>query len=119
MISAAELITDGGPSAPAWAFFSAISLALIAVLGQQLKARSDAKANREALERVERGTVQAVESATAAQENTTNVSNGFVGRMDRKLDRITDTVEDTRKALRETEQALREHLEWHLDQKEK
>jgi len=115
MISGAEeLVTAGGPSAPAWAFFSAISLALIAVLGQQLKARSDAKANKETLERVENEAIKAHESASQAQENTTNVSNGFARRMDAKLDRLIDSIQATNNALQKQEEAHRAHLEWHL-----
>lgn len=115
MTIAQELIAGGGPSAPAWAFFSAISLALVGVLAQQLKARSDLKQLKATSERVENEAIKAHESATAAQENTTNVSNGFARRMDNKLDRVIESVEDTRDALRTTEEALRKHLEWHLE----
>lgn len=107
MVVASELVASGGPSAPVWAFFTAISLALIAILGQQLKARTDLRKTRDEASK-------ASESAAAAQENTVNVSNGFVGRMDRKLDRIEEAVADTNASLQDTQRALREHLDWHL-----
>jgi len=46
--------------------------------------------------------------AQQAVDNTVNVSNGFVGRMDRKLDNLT-------KGQQELQAAFYEHLEWHLD----
>lgn len=115
MITTSELVTTGGPSAPAWAFFSAISLALIAVLGQQLKARSDARVAKDQLERVEHETVKASESASKAVANTANVSNGFARRMDTKLDRVIESLQATNNALQKQEEAFRAHLEWHLD----
>ncbi len=115
MILAEELVAPGGPSAPVWAFFTTITLALIGLLAQQLKSRADLKQLKATSERVEDEAIKAHESAAQAQTNTTNVSNGFATRMDRKLDRITDTVEGTNNALRQTEKALRDHLEWHLE----
>jgi hypothetical protein len=98
---AEEIVTPGGPSAPAWAFFTAITLALIGIFGQQIAARRTAKETKDEV-------TKAVESASAAQENTVNVSDGFAQRMDRKLDAIT-------KQQHETNAALRRHLEWHID----
>jgi hypothetical protein len=101
---AEELVANGGPSAPAWAFFTAITLGVLTLIGQQLNLRLETrKARNEAS--------KAAESASQAQANTTNVSNGFVGRMDTKLDQII-------LAQRETDQALREHLRWHLERSE-
>lgn len=114
-IGADELVTSGGPTGPAWAFFTAMSLALVGVLAQQLKARSDLKQLKATSERVEDEAIKAHESAAQAQENTTNVSNGFVGRMDRKFDRLFDAVQEIRRSQTETEKALREHIEWHLE----
>lgn len=54
-------------------------------------------------------TNKALESAQTAASNTTNISNGFVGRMDRKLDHITEQ-QDLFHAK------FTEHLEWHLRQ---
>lgn len=116
---AQELVAPGGPSAPVWAFFTALSLALIGVLAQQLKSRSDLKQLKATSERVENEAIKAHESASQAQENTTNVSNGFARRVDSKLDGIAETVQATNDALRETEKALREHLRWHLEEREK
>lgn len=116
---AQELISAGGPSGPAWAFFSAISLALIGVLAQQLKSRSDLKQLKASSERVENEAVQARESADKAQENTTNVSNGFANRVDRKLDGIIVALQATNESLRKQEEAHRAHLEWHLEREGK
>jgi len=100
-----ELVSPGGPSAPAWAFFTAITLALIGVYSQQIAARREAKATKQEA-------AQANENETIAKENTTNISNGFVDRVDFKLD-------DIRKAQSETNNALRKHLEWHLENDKK
>lgn len=101
MILAEELVASGGPSAPVWAFLSAISLALIGVLAQQMQLKAQARAAKDEASK-------ANESATKAQENTVNIGNGFVGRVDRKLDGILE-------AQRATDRALREHIEWHLE----
>ncbi len=53
--------------------------------------------------------------AQKAVDNTTNVSNGFVGRMDRKLDVITNIQYEMAESQAELQKAFREHLEWHLD----
>jgi hypothetical protein len=119
LIGAEELVAPGGPSAPVWAFFSALSLALIGVLAQQLKARSDLKQLKATSERVESEAIQAHESAATAQSNTQNVSNGFARRVDTKLDNIQSSINDTNNALRKTEEALRAHIEWHLREESK
>lgn len=101
MINAAELVAAGGPSAPVWAFFTAISLGIIGLIAQQLAAK---KAANEA--KIEAS--KSAESAATAAANTSNISNGFAGKVDRKLDRI----------IREQDSlsnAFREHLEWHLN----
>lgn len=115
IISAEDLVTAGGPSGPAWAFFTGISLALIGLIAQQLKARSDLKQLKATSERVEDEAIKAHESAAKAQTNTTNVSNGFVGRMDKNFDRVLNAIEEIRRAQGKTEEALREHIEWHLE----
>ena len=109
MLSSVDLpIAPGGPSAPAWAFFSAISLAILGLIAQQLKAHSDLKQIKAQGEAAKNEATKAHESAEKAQANTINVSNGFVGRMDKKLD-------DILASQRSTDKALREHLEWHLE----
>lgn len=105
MILAEELVTPGGPSAPAWAFFTAITLALIGILQQVITTKREARQAK----------VIASETHKCAEEaasNTVNVSNGFTSRMDRKLDTIHVMVQ-------ETNDALRKHLEWHLEREGK
>jgi hypothetical protein len=92
---AEELIAPGGPSAPVWTMLGLIISGITAVIVQQIQSK--------------RAALEAKDAAQKAKENTTNVSNGFVGRMDRKLDGIANDVTDIHKALRE-------HLEWHLNQ---
>lgn len=99
MITGLE-VSSGAPSAEAWAFFSVITAGVLTIIGQQVKARYDAKLARIAAERAVINTEQAV-------ANTANVSNGFVGRVDRKLDRISEQVADIDKDFRD-------HLEWHV-----
>jgi hypothetical protein len=111
-LGADELVTPGGPSAPAWAFFTAITLAIIGVLAQQLKAHSDLKQLKAQAETIQHEASKANESAIQARENTVNLSNGFVSRMDRKLDSIQATAN-------ETSEALRDHLAWHLEKEGK
>lgn len=108
LLTADELIAPGGPSAPVWAFFTAISLAIVAIIAQQLKARSDFKQLKILSERTKDAAQEANESATQAQTNTYSIANGFADRMDRKLDAI-------RASQISTDQALRDHLEWHLE----
>jgi hypothetical protein len=105
MLLVEEMVSPGGPSGPVWAFFTAISLALIGVLGQQIAARHEAKAAKHEASK-------ANENAAKAAQNTTNISNGFVGRMDRKLDCLQQSADETQKALRE-------HLAWHLEKEGK
>jgi Tfp pilus assembly protein PilV len=105
LFAAEELVAPGGPSAPVWAFLTAISVGLIGVIAQQIAAK------RQAREAKEQATL-AAENAKAAQLNTNNVSNGFVGRVDRKLDSIQADVTETNKALRK-------HLEWHMENNDK
>jgi len=108
IVGAEELVAPGGPSAPVWAFFTAISLALIGVLAQQLKARFDLKAARNEASK-------AHESAQAAQKNTASISNGFAGRVDRKLDDIGSAQESLLSLVASVDERLSHHLEWHLE----
>lgn len=107
-LSAEELVAPGGPSAPVWAFLTTITIAVIALIGQQLKSRSDLKQIKAQGEAAKSEATKAHQSAEKAQENTVSVSNGFTGRVDKKLDRIYE-------ALQSTDKALRDHLEWHLE----
>jgi len=97
----ADLIANGGPSAPVWAFFTAISLALIGVIAQQIAAKraaNDAKIEA----------AKAAQNSEKAQKNTENLANGFASSVGRKLDKILTEQSELAKAFRE-------HLEWHLD----
>jgi hypothetical protein len=97
---AEDIIAPGGPSLPVWSFLTAISLAIIALFGQQLTAKREARAARDEASK-------ASKSSLKAAENTTNISNGFVSRMDSKLDRVIQQQYD----LLEWQ---REHQEWHM-----
>lgn len=101
MYLAEELVTSGGPTAPAWAFFTAITLALIGVIAQQIAARR--AANEAKIE-----AAKAASNAQQAKDNTAPLANGFASRIDFKLDAIRDEQA-------QTNGALRKHLEWHLD----
>ncbi len=89
-----DMLKEGGMSAPAWAFFSAITLALIALLREVVIARHKVD--------------KVAETAQKAVDNTNNVANGYVRKqqsnfdtlfemfadMDRKFDRLGDKVDD-------------------------
>lgn len=101
MIIAEELVAPGGPSAPVWAFLTAITVALLGVIAQQISAKRAAnEAKMEA--------AKAAKNSQKAQENTAGISNGFAGSVGRKLDRII-TNQDS------LETAFRDHLEWHVN----
>lgn len=102
MLFAEELISSGGPTAPVWAFLIAISTGVLTLIGQQLSAKRVAKETDAAAR-------EASEQAQKAVSNTQNVANGFVTRIDKKLDRIVQVQQ-------ETNDSLRAHLEWHLEQ---
>lgn len=90
----APAVAPGGPSAPAWAFFTAISLALIAIVPLVINSFLNSK--------------QARISADQAAKNTQAVSNGFAGTVTKKLDDILKEQSELRKDHSE-------HLEWHLN----
>ena len=96
-----ELVAPGGPSAPVWTFLIALTTGVLAIIGQQISSRR--AANEAKIE-----AAKAAANSLQAKENTTNISNGFVGRMDRKLDSIGTQITNL-------DTAFREHLEWHLD----
>jgi len=100
-IIAADLVAPGGPSAPVWAFLTAIGLGILGIIGQQISAKR--AANEAKIKAAE-----AAVNAKAASENTANISNGFAGNVDSKLNRILGKQE-------QLEVSFREHLEWHLE----
>lgn len=103
ILTADQLVAPGGPSAPVWVFLTTIVTGVLVIIQQQLKAKSEArKAKDEAS--------KAAENSAEAAANTKSISNGFVSRMDKKLDRIYASQQ-------ETDKALRDHLEWHLDRR--
>lgn len=101
MNMAEELVAQGGPSAPVWAFLTTITLAVIAGLFQTVKAKREAREAR-------------LEAQKAAR-NTTSISNGFASGVDIHLKRIIKTQDRMEVKQDDTAKALREHLEWHLD----
>lgn len=101
MNMADELVAQGGPSAPVWAFLTTITLAVIAGLFQTVKAKREAHDAR--LE------------AQKAAKNTASVSNGFASGVDTHLRRIIKTMDRVEIKQDDTAKALRDHLEWHLD----
>jgi hypothetical protein len=94
-------IAPGGPSAPAWAFFTAILTLCAGIITLQIRNRHELKMAKVSAENAEA-------AARKAESNTANVSNGFASRMDRKLD-------DVIKNQNELAKDFREHLEWHLN----
>lgn len=107
------------PSAPAWAFFTAITIGIIGVIAQQLKARSDLKAIKAQTGEAKVEASKAHQSATTAATNTKNVGNGFAGRMDRKLDEIAGGQEALLSLVTSVDDRLSQHLQWHLEQESK
>lgn len=103
LVHAQELINDNGISAIAIGFFTALFAAVSAVGVAVVNSRHKTEELKDV-------TVKAAESAEAAQANTQNVSNGFVDRMDRKLDTVIQQQDNL-------ENALTRHLEWHLNTK--
>jgi hypothetical protein len=111
----ADIVTNGGPSAPAWAFFTALTVGVLALITQQLNARSELRRIRTQTERTTSEASKAAKSAVQAEKNTqelSGLSNGFAGRVDNKLDEIL-------RVQQATEDALRDHLQWHLHRESK
>jgi len=112
MVTLADVVSPGGPSGPVWAFLTGISLAVLAIIGQQLKAKSDLKQMKHSSEAAQSEATKAHKSAAQAQENTANVANGFARTVLGKLDRMYESQQETQKAVRE-------HLQWHLEHLER
>lgn len=111
MFAMAETVAPGGPSAPAWAFFTAITLAVIGILGQQLSQKAALKRLEIEAKAAKSEASKAAESTQTVIENTSSISNGFAGRVVAKLD-------DIRSEQDRQGDALRKHLEWHLERKD-
>lgn len=112
LLQAADSVAPGGPSAPAWAFFTAITLAVLGILAQQLTARSRLKELAANTKEAKSEATEARKSAETVAENTQAISNGFANRVDAKLSHIIE--EQDRQG-----DALRKHLEWHLEREAK
>lgn len=105
MVLSAELINDNGTSSVAFAFFTALLGAVTTIIGLLLKTKSEA---REAAQKADEARVE----ATKAKENTVNVSNGFASGVDKRLEVIVTTLQGI-------DEAMRDHLQWHLEQEGK
>jgi hypothetical protein len=101
MILVQEIVNDNGILVVAGAFFTAL-FGAVSAIGVALVR------NRQATEDLKSVTIQAAECAEQAQVNTIGVSNGFVGRMDSKLNQIIANQDGL-------EKAIRDHLDWHLN----
>ncbi len=104
MLLSADLINTNGISQIALAFFTA----LFGMVGWLIKIRYDER--KEIRDAKEQAKI-AAESAGGVAANTKNVSDGFAGTVLgglRRIDERLDTLEE----------AQREHLQWHLHQKE-
>lgn len=117
MIFGAEILNDNGISVVAAAFFTG----LFAFLGVIAKLVSDAKgaarnASHEAT-KANKSATQANQSATAAESNTQSVSNGFAAGVVRRLERIEQQNNRCEIQNAEISNALRAHMEWHLNNK--
>lgn len=106
MYFAQEIISDNGISAVALGFFTLISTIGVALIQRQKRVEN---AVGEAAESANK----AHESATEAQANTKNVSNGFAARMDKKLDSLGDGQMLLAKNMDRLEQALHDHVREH------
>jgi gas vesicle protein len=112
MYLADELVAPGGPSAPVWAFFTALIGGVIALLSAQIKAKNDASQLREEIRKTR-------ESTEKAEKNTRNVSNGFAGRVDSNFETLISAQEKTTDNLGKLQAAFQKHLEWHLEKEGK
>lgn len=108
---AAETVSPGGPSAPAWAFFTAITLAVLGILGQQLSQKAALKRLEIEAKAAKSEASKAAKSTETVIENTASISNGFAGKVVARLDAII--AEQDRQG-----DAIRKHLEWHLERKD-
>lgn len=100
-----EFVNDNSISAIAFAFFSALFGAISVVIVQLSRQRTEVR--------------EARESATLAAKQTQNVSNGFASNVNDKLDTVITAIQQVRKTTDDTSTALREHLEWHLNERQK
>ena len=88
-------------SAPAWGFFSVLTASVLAILQQVVK-------GRKAASRAEGRADVAATKAEQVRKNTQAVSNGFAAE-------VRGYLRDIVTEQRDQGHALREHLQWHLD----
>ncbi len=92
-----DMLKDGGLSAPAWAFFSAICLALIALLREMALARKKVD--------------KVAETAAQAVTNTASVANGFVRRQEANFDTLFGMFADQDRSIHKLSSRLEDHIE--------
>lgn len=98
---AQDLVNDNSISAIALTFFTALIGGVVTIIVALIQVKNKAK--------------DAADAAQEARSNTVNVSNGFASGVDKKLTRIIDEQIRVRETQDQISQALREHLEWHLN----
>lgn len=111
MVTAGEFLNDNSISTTAFAFFTALVGGIVTVIVQGMK-------NKQAAREAALNANEAAKKAEEARKNTVNVSNGFVGGLDKKLEHIATAISRIQASTDRTEESMRGHLEWHLDQKE-
>lgn len=93
-----DFLNNNSISSIAFGFFAVIISGLVTIVVQLLK-------NKQAMN-------EAKNAAVKAQQNTTNISNGFATGVNAKLDRVIDSQE----TLAED---FRHHLQWHAEHPQK
>lgn len=105
IVALSDVVNDNSISGYALSLFGLIITGMVTLIIGLYKARTEVK--------------QARDEASKAKENTTNISNGFASGVDRKLTRIIDAVSRLDETQEATNQAVRKHLEWHLEKESK
>lgn len=93
----------------AWGFFTADSIALIAVIGQQLDARRKINRTTNKVEEVSDKADVAAVAAKLAADNTRNVSNGFAIGVRSDLKELTRLVTLSLEATQTQSERLTDH----------
>lgn len=120
-----DLVKDGGISAPAWAFFTAISLGVVGLLREAVRTRkkvegadkkidlADKKIDlaATAIDDASTAANDAADSAKTAAENTHTVSNGFVARQDANFSTLFGLVERIDGKFDRLDRKLDAHIE--------
>ncbi len=107
-----HLISDGGISQPALAFFGALFTLVGIVLKMVSDSRKESRETRKEITNVSDAVNQAAESAEKAVANTQNVSNGFARTVLARLESIDEKIESV-------STTVNRHMEWHVHKEEK